>query len=190
MPVVVDSGSYIYTADLAARDAFRSSRAHNVLIVDRLDMHPLPTLAPFRMPAHASYRVEEWREDEREVVLCGSHDGYRQSGAAVRCRRRIALKRVDGEVEVTDEVEGHGRHSLESLLHLSPDCEASESGPRCVTVRSPGGNIRVAFADGVSVDLVADWVSSEYGDREQARVIRASRSAELPVSISYRIIPA
>ena len=91
-PIVVDPGSYVYTADPKARDDFRSARAHSLVVVDGLDMHPIVAGDVFRMPAHARYRVEEWRETADEVVLSGSHDGFRRPGAPVRCRRRITLR--------------------------------------------------------------------------------------------------
>lgn len=189
-PVVVDSGTYVYTADPTARDEFRSARAHNVLLVDGLDMHPLPPGQPFRMPAHARFWVEEWQESSKQMVLAGSHDGYRRPGSPVQCRRRIVLDRVSDAIEVADSVKGGGRHSIASLIHLEPRCHAQLSEGSTVLVKHPAGRLAIRFDGACSVEVVRTWVSSQYGVRERAQVIRARLEGELPMGISYRIEPA
>ncbi len=189
-PIVVDSGSYVYTADPQARDTFRSATAHNVMVVDGLDMHPLPAAEPFRMPAHAQFEVEEWREMDDEVVLSGSHDGFSRPGAPIRCRRRISLTRKLGAIEVIDEAAGQGRHEVESLIHLTARTEATSDTANVVLVRSVARALRIDFTGATSVSVERGWVSSQYGVRERAPLIRASVSGELPARIGYRIAPA
>ena len=189
-PLVVDSGTYVYTADLAARDAFRSATAHNVLVVDGRDMHPLPDAAPFRLPQHARFEVEEWRNDAGEIVLVGSHDGFRRDGSTVRCRRRIVVERATGVIEIVDKATGRGRHACQSLLHLAPGWTATGDGRSAVVVTGPAAPRRIEFAGAAAIEIEPGWVSSAYGVRERAPRIRASTSAELPITISYRIVPA
>ncbi len=173
-PIVVDSGTYLYTADLAARNAFRSATAHNVLVLDGLDMHPIPSEEPFRMPAHARFEVEQFSEAADRVVLTGSHDGFSRGDATVRCRRRISLQRATGEVEISDELTGSGVHTVDSLVHLAPDCTATGDGPAAVLVTSSSQRRRIEFTGAATVTIEQGWVSSEYGVRERAPLIRAS----------------
>lgn len=190
-PVVVDSGTYLYTADVEARDRFRSATAHNVLVVNGRDMHPLPALEPFRMPARARFAIEEWAQGERLITLTGWHDGYSDASGEVRARRRVVLDRDTDSVEVTDTAEGAGIHLVESLLHLSPQCAVRRgSGAQEMLVSYPGGRLRIGYSGPASLVLEDGWVSSQYGVRERAPVIRAAKRAELPVTISYRIEPA
>ena len=190
-PLVVDSGTYLYTADVAARDAFRSARAHNVTVVDGLDMHPLPPGQPFQMPAHARHRVEEWSDAPERAVLAGRHDGFSRGGERIVVRRRLELDRRAPALEVTDEVEGPGRHEVETFLHLAPGREATVAGER-VSVPAAGGGpaAEIAFAPGTEVSVEPGWVSSQYGVREPAPVVRAATAGELPARIGYRIAPA
>jgi uncharacterized heparinase superfamily protein len=188
-PVIVDSGTYAYTGDVAARNAFRSAAAHNVLVVDRLEMHPFRADEPFRMPAHARFEIEGWDEASEHVSLTGSHDGFRRAGDEVRCRRQITLDRQTGVVEIADEAEGHGRHLVESLVHLAPGLEASTSGSDGVSVRSSKREYLIGFTGHTSLAVESGWVSSEYGVREPAAVVRASVTTELPAVLSYKIIP-
>jgi uncharacterized heparinase superfamily protein len=189
-PVVVDSGTYVYTADVRARNAFRAARAHNVLVVDGLDMHPLSEAQPFRLPAHARFAVEEWSERFDGATLVGWHDGFRRAGGSIRCRRRIALAGDSGIVEIADEVLGAGTHRAESLVHLAAGCRATRVGRSTVRVDDVGHVVTIEFFGATDVEVEAGAVSSQYGVREPADVVCASTSAELPLTIGYRITPA
>jgi hypothetical protein len=189
-PVVVDSGTYVYTADLRARNAFRSARAHNVLVVDGLDMHPLPEAQPFQLPAHARFAVEEWSERADRATLIGWHDGFRCPDEPIRCRRRITLARDSGIVEITDEVIGRGTHRAESLVHLAAGCRATRVGPSAVRVDGGARGVTIEFCGAGDVAVEPGEVSSQYGVRERADVVRASTFAELPLTIGYRITPS
>jgi hypothetical protein len=189
VPVVVDSGTYLYTADPEARDEFRSARAHNVVVVDGLDMHPLSPATPFQMTAHARFRVEAWVESEDKAVLVGSHDGYRRSGSDVTCRRRIELDKATAAVEVVDDVEGQGRRRVESLVHLAPGVSADLVGDAELEVIASGRRLTIGFSGADAVSVECGWVSEQYGVREQAPLVRAVAEGDLPVRLSYRISP-
>jgi hypothetical protein len=189
--VVVDPGTYLYTADVGARDAFRSAPAHNVLVVDGRDMHPLPAGEPFRLPAHARFTVDEWSEGDERIVLGGRHDGFRRPGAHVSCRRRITLERATGTVDVLDEVDAAGRHTLESLVHLAPGCTAAHASRSELLVRVRGNlMLRIRFWGADTGAVEPGFVSAHYGDREPALVIRASAVVTLPARLRYRIARA
>lgn len=188
-PLIVDSGTYLYTADITARDAFRSAAAHNVMVVDGLEMHPFRADEPFRMPACARFQVEEFSEASDEVALTGSHDGFGHGGAPLRVRRRIVLDRTGGTVEVSDQVVGEGEHRLESLIHLAPGWEAETAGSDAVLVRRGEQEVEISFAGHQALTVEPGWVSSEYGRRDPAPRLRAVAGADLPAGITYRIDP-
>jgi hypothetical protein len=189
-PVVVDSGTYVYTSDLRARDAFRAARAHNVLVVDGLDMHPLPEAQPFQLPAHARFAVEEWSEHADRVTLTGWHDGFSGPERSIRCRRRITLARDSGIIAIADEVLGTGTHRAESLVHLAAGRRATKVGPCAVRVDGDGRGVMIEFLGATEVAVEAGEVSSQYGVRQPADVVCASTCTELPLTIGYGITPA
>jgi hypothetical protein len=188
-PLVVDSGTYAYTSDPVARDAFRSARAHNVLVVDGLDMHPLPPASPFQMPAHARFGVECWEEARDFVVLAGWHDGYRRDGAALTCRRTITLDRGIGRVDVLDEVEGASMRTLESFMHLAAGADVTPLDERTVRVTAGGCTVTVAFEGADAVHVETGWVSEQFGVRVAAPVLRAVAARVPPARLSYRVEP-
>ena len=191
VPVVVDSGTYLYTADPASRDAFRSTGAHNVAVVDRLDMRPLPTRVPFQLPEYARFAVEEWQEDGEVSFLRGWHDGYRRQESKVTCRRTIRLERANEAVEIIDVVEGEGEgiRRVESLIHLAVGCDVAQEGPDVLRVRAGEREVTVTFNGAQRLKVEEAWVSSQYGVRQRAKLIRATADDELPVRLSYRMAP-
>jgi hypothetical protein len=185
--LVVDSGTYLYTADIVARNADRSARAHNVLVVDGLDPHPVPAGTPFQMPALARFRVEDW-EDGRRLVA--GHDGFARQGAGGWYRREIVLDHGSGAVDVVDTVEGTGsEHQLESLVHLAPGTAVEPAGDGAVTALKDGRRVSIRFNGADSVEIDRGWVSAAFGTREEAPVLRASVRARLPARLAYRIEP-
>ena len=189
VPVVVDSGTYVYTADASARDAFRSAGAHNIVRVDGLDMHPLPAGMPFHMPEHARFAVEGWEPIGETISLSGCHDGYRRQDSKVTCRRTIRLERASHAVEIIDDVDGEGKRHVESLIHLAVGCEVEQEGSDVLHVRAGERELSITFKGARRLIVSQGWISSRYGVRDQATVIRAATDEHLPVRLSYRIAP-
>jgi hypothetical protein len=153
-------------------------------------MHPLPEAQPFQLPAHARFGVDEWSERVDRVTLTGWHDGFRRPDQSIRCRRRITLARDSGGVEIADEVLGDGTHRAESLVHLAAGRRATKVGPSAVRIDGVGRCAIIEFFGATDVAVEPGEVSSQYGVREPADVVCGSTSAELPLTIRYRITPA
>jgi hypothetical protein len=191
LPIVVDSGTYTYTADLTERDRYRAAAAHNVLTVDGRDMHPLPAGEPFRLPQHARIRVERFDANEQTTVLTGRHDGFRRSRDRIICRRTISVGRLDASIEVIDDVTGgDGARRLESRIHLATGVNVEAVVGRVAELTIGGLSFAVVFQGAEQIAAVAAWVSAAYGERERTTCLIGRTDATLPAQISYRIAPA
>jgi Heparinase II/III-like protein/Heparinase II/III N-terminus len=190
LPFVVDPGTYVYTADAVARNAFRSARAHNVVVVDGLEMHPISPDAPFAMPSHASFGVEARQESAETAMLIGWHDGYSRLGSRVICRRSLKLDKRTNLLEVIDEVRGQGTRPIESLLHLAPGCTARRVSPSGVDVHRSGRQLRIVFTGSDTLSIEDGWISERYGVREACPVVRAVTEGQLPMQMSYEVMSA
>jgi heparinase II/III-like protein len=185
--LVVDSGTHAYTADIEARNASRSARAHNVLVVDGRDPHPVPADTPFAMRALARFRVEEWDDGRR---LVAGHDGFARQGAGGWARREIALDPASGAVDVVDTLEGTGsEHELESFLHLAAGVTAERIDESTVAALKDGRGVTIRFNGADAVEIEGGWVSEAYGKRDAAPIVKATARARTPARLSYRIEP-
>jgi O-antigen/teichoic acid export membrane protein len=190
IPFVVDSGTYAYTADPDARNAFRSSRAHNVVVVDDRELNPLPSRDMFRLPQVAHARVEHWQESAHTTRLVLSHDGYADGPGGVLHRRTLELDRRTGRLSLVDELVGTGEHVVESLLHLAPGTAVTATGPGAFELARGDDCAHVAFWGVGEIEVTEGWVSSEFGSRERAPLLVARAPARLPARFGYAFAPA
>jgi hypothetical protein len=186
-PVVLDSGTYAYTFDLAARNESRSTRAHNAVMVDGEEINPIPANLAFKLAQVAVPRVEEWTPGEDRSTLVVSHDGYRRIPGVVRHRRTFHLDHETGEVTVIDDVLGGGSHIVESFVHLPPEARVT-LGDEAISVGLSGQDLRISV-EGADREpaMQSGWVAERYGVREPAPVLVLTREGALPARLVTRI---
>jgi hypothetical protein len=161
--VLVDAGTYTYVADMAARNWFRGSAAHNTLRVDGLDQ--AAPGGPFSWRDKPQVTVSDRLSDSE----CDLIDAVvRTSGYAHR--RKIVFFKRRLIAFVGDEVTGlQGEHEIESFWHLG--CPRSRD--RLVF----DGATRVSFVEG-----------GEHGRR--SRVLGAQETAPVLIAATRRPLPA
>jgi Heparinase II/III-like protein/Heparinase II/III N-terminus len=189
-PLVVDSGTYAYTSDPAARNAFRATAAHNVLALDRQEINPIAPERLFTLDQFAHPRIRHWEDGPSAASLVAEHDGFcRLHGGPVH-RRRLELDKASGRLEVVDELLGRGSHLVESFVHLAPGVDVTPSGPGRFELAGAGGEARIElWGRGLDVEVTEGWVSDGYGRRERAPVFVARSRIELPARLGYRFVP-
>ena len=132
---LVDSGTYSYNLDYNWRDMFRSTRAHNTVVVDGQDQ----SIPKDRMSwsFRATVCCNSWYSTAWFDIVDGEHSGYQRLSDSVRHRRVIIYIKPDTWL-VWDLLEGRGHHNFESLFHLKPDCEIrTDTEGGCFVLVSP-----------------------------------------------------
>ncbi|HEY0077649.1 MAG TPA: alginate lyase family protein [Pyrinomonadaceae bacterium] len=181
--LIVDSGTYTYTGDAALRDYFRSSQAHNTLVIDG-ESSSVPGGA-FAWASAARSSARRWTTCERFSYFEGSHDGYERfppPQKATHTRKVLFLR--DDYVVLHDRVEAEGEHAYELYFHLAPGAELSlesGTGENAEAVRvggSPGLTLQTFGANGLAGDWRTEqaWVSRAYAERSLAPVAIYSAS--------------
>jgi hypothetical protein len=92
-PLLVDSGTYTYHESRELRDYFRSSMAHNTLVVDG-DSSSEPGNI-FSWTSRASATQRKWIENDRFDFFEGSHDGYMRLDSPVAHTRSVLFVKGD-----------------------------------------------------------------------------------------------
>ncbi len=150
VPVIVDPGTCCYHYDPGWREYFRSTAAHNTVVVDGESQSA--AAGAFLWVRKARARVLEWRSRPEGGTLSAEHDGYTRLRGEVVHRRRFSLE--GKRLEIYDDLKGRGEHSLEWRLHLSPECTAG-SGARNRLCEAPCGPSRQTVPGTVS--LLVSW---------------------------------
>jgi uncharacterized heparinase superfamily protein len=148
-PLVVDPGTYLYTADLVERNRFRSTAYHATLRVGGGEQNELRNDDLFSMEDRA--RAEELAWDETSFE--GRHHGF---PGATHTRR---LQLADGELRIRDTVSSPVAQELEWTFPLAPGAE---------------GKLEV-IAEGLEFRPEPGWYSPRYGVREPTTFLRARR---------------
>ena len=137
-PLIVDPGSFVYTSNPEARNRFRSTRAHNTVVVDNEEQNEFKAEWLFRMFEKARPEHLKFETGDATIVYHGRHDGYQRLSGAVIHERRFELDRSTGTLKIDDALEGSGSHSLLWSFHCAPGVAVSTS---------PRGTILAAGSD-------------------------------------------
>jgi len=176
-PVLVDPGTFTYTASPADRDRFRHSASHNTVTVDGQSAS-VPS-GPFSWAFRADARPEQWWAGSRADWFVGSHPGFQRLRDPVTHRRSVLFVH-QGYWIVVDSILAAGAHESVVHWHTSIGSEIAPISPTAARIISPCAEGRTelflgAVGDVDSLEWDEDWVSLSYGSRTlapRARIVR------------------
>jgi uncharacterized heparinase superfamily protein len=190
VPIVVDSGTYVYTSDPAARNTFRSTAFHNTVSVDRAEINPIVEQDLFKLDQFARPRVELFEDGLDRVRLVASHDGFRRLEPPVVHRRIFSLDRAHGELEILDELVGKGGQTAQSFLHLAPGTSVNPSGDHEFVLSRDDYATTLSCWGMSSVNVTEGWVSDRFGVRERGTVLVGDIQGPMPLRFGWRFVPS
>jgi hypothetical protein len=157
-PVVVDPGAFTYEPG-SERNWFRSTRAHSTIAVDGRDQFRL--WGAFRSGPLPKVSLRYAREQavEASVVLPG------------RMRHVRRIEWAGNEVWVYDQLEGKGRHRVESRLVWAPE----------------RAEVELELLGGGELAVDEGFVSERFGERVTTAVTAVRADLELPASLGFRL---
>jgi Heparinase II/III-like protein/Heparinase II/III N-terminus len=191
--IIVDRGTFVYTADPAQRNAFRSTASHNVTQIDRLEINQIDPTRLFELMQRSFPRttVNDTTAPTEVMVVHNIESRARRGGSQMEIERRFKLEE-SGTLHVSDAVIGTGSHCLHTRLHLAPGITATLDRNDAVTLEGPTRASVISFATGsgtleIGIDVCS--VSERYGARRESQVVHAQMVAELPAHVSFSIAP-
>ena len=193
--LIVDSGSYLYTPEPAWRNCFRSTAAHNTVMVDDAEQNRFGEGGLFWLHADAVPRCLAWESSPETDRFVGEHDGYARLSPPVIHRREVRLDKRSRCVELHDWLQGSGRHGLTWNFTLAPGVAVYRVGDGQWELT--GGSARALLSlveigsqgarQAARPEVAEVFVSSRYGVKEPACAIRLRLEADLPVDCRFRI---
>jgi hypothetical protein len=189
-PLIVDSGTYTYTADPSARNVFRATAAHNTVVVAGAEINPIAEQALFRLRQVARPKVELWEETRERVRLVATHDGYNRLTPPVVHRREYSLERATDELLIVDELLGAGAQEAESFIHFAAETSLVPARDGEWEARRGDVGCIVRFDGLDEVRLSEGWVSDRFGVRERGPVLSGRVAGSLPIRFSCRLTPS
>jgi hypothetical protein len=158
--LLIDSGTYSYLGDPAARERFRSSAAHNTIRAGGFDQ--ATPAGPFRWTDKPIVRIIEQSDHVLEAECAARTFTH---------RRRLELG-SDGLL-ITDFIEGP--RPFEQFWNFGVPVELIAAGKYRI-----GSTAELVIADGAEAQLESGWRSKTYGRREAVPVLRITLSGPGP----------
>lgn len=188
VPLIVDRGSFVYTASFEKRNEFRSTLSHNTPCVDSEEINRFDPENLWAMQNDARAECKSWQNDFREDLFAGLHYGYRRLGVSID--RQIKLRKQTRALEILDLIDGRGGHDLTVPLHLAPCVSVQQFGSK-VILTSMGLQFSVCWqGEGWALEIERSTISPSYGIVQPSQRLVWRRSAELPARLAVVIKPA
>jgi len=179
--IIVDPGTYVYSADLLKRHEFRSTANHSTVQIDGLEQNTIRVDTPFVIGNEAKPRVLEWKTSDDFDKVVAEHYGY-----PVIHRRTVTFDKRERFWLIDDEFFGDGEHVYEARFHFAPGLDVSVDGS---VVEARDGDSRLmitALNSDVQPVLENRSVSIDYGQMKDS-VSACWRISGKPSKLTWQI---
>jgi uncharacterized heparinase superfamily protein len=183
--VIVDSGCSQYL-DGDIRRYNRGNAGHNTITIDGINQSEVWGAHRCARRARPLYAVMDC-DDEGTISFRGAHDGYvRLPGKPVHHR----LITWSGAITIEDEIQGAGKHDIESRLHIHPDLGIKIGENRAVLTCDGEVLAKVSLMGEGHLEILPGLYCPEFGVTKKCTVLRVMFScASLPFKTGWRIQP-
>lgn len=184
-PVFIDPGVYSYSKDEQWRYYYRSSKAHNCVVVDGID-HMDVKSQRFDIPHFPEAKINATQAGPGHAFMSATNNAYQKMNVS---HTRGILWPLDQFFVVVDRISGSGIHSINSYLHLNSGLMAV-TNENWINIIGKEKYTEVHFFSSNEFSLnvhhgsnCADqgWISSAYGVHEPAYVIDMCAEGAIPI---------
>jgi uncharacterized heparinase superfamily protein len=186
-PLVLDPGSYLYTADPGERNRFRSTAAHSTLQIDGAEQNPISAEALFSMPDRRRAEMLEWRASPEGATFVGRHHGFEALAAPATHTRALELDGASRALRITDTVSSAQAHDLLWSFPLA-GAAAAQAAAGLATATFDGGVRLEIDVPGADVSVESGWISPSYGRRVAVPFVRARRRSRPGEDVSELLL--
>ena len=214
--ILTDPGTFIHNGSPEWRNFFRSSRAHNTVVVDDSDQS-IPG-GTFKWRKRAQCHVLRHLSNEAFDYVEAEHDGYRGAPHNIMHRRRLLHVRpgMSGANAspagrshqdlwvVVDDLQGPPQqHMFDFYFHFLSNARLSvqheSDSVLRVNARADSARLQVLMCTSASmkantiegqIDPIQGWVSSIYGQKSVAPALGGGMQAIAPASGMFIMIPS
>jgi Heparinase II/III N-terminus/Heparinase II/III-like protein len=195
-PFIVDPGTFVYTADLPARQLFRSTASHSTVQVDGNEQNSIDEHLPFVIGNEAQPRMLEWESNAQQDTVVAEHFGYHTLPQPVTHRRQVVFDKMHRYWSVLDQLTGDGEHEVAIRFHFGPGLETRvrPNGMIEVCDKMNGSRLliegRPANAESSpGAELEEKFSSSDYGAKEPSVAGVWKVRTRLPFAMRFVLVP-
>jgi len=195
--MLVDPGVYSTHLEENWRNYFRSTHAHNTVVVD--DKNQSDLIGTHRVYRPAQVSLIQWFSDKSFDFVDGLHDGYKRLSDPVTHRRQIFFVKPEYWILI-DVLNGRAEHLYDQYFHFLPGTK--------VHINANNGILRThnhfkselmvipLNTDDLQFDIIEGqtspiqgWVSHFSGEKLPAPVLRYQKKAVAPIQFCTVLYP-
>jgi len=165
--LLVDSGTYTYHESRELRDYFRSTTAHNTLVIDGMSSSEPGNALNWQTKAEPNRKT--WISTDRYDFFEGSHNGYERLDDPATHTRSILFLKNDYWI-MRDVVETMGEHEYSLNFHFNDDVRTAIGGGGQWV--GGDGHRLYTFGDNGAWDQKESWISKNHCNRTNAPFLR------------------
>ncbi len=144
---IVDLGTYTYTSDKTKRHFFRSTSAHNSIVLNGKEQNEITEEKPFDMNEKTKSLCFQWQSDKYQDVFIGKHSGYIPNILT----REIHYGKTNKEITITERTKEDA--TMELNFFFEPFIQIKQKGTQVflgkeieITCEVPGTIETVPFS--------------------------------------------
>jgi len=189
--LITDRGVGCYTGSYIKRNEFRSTSSHNTPLIDGQEINRF--IAPdylWNFHYEAKPSVISFEKKQSKCVFIGSHEGYKKLDSPVVPIRKIVYNSVQGAVDIEDELQGSGKHSIEIPLYFASSVTIIKN-PLGYELQCGAEKFQLTFNSDAAFNekLLATTISPSYDVEIESRKLVWSYTGNLPVKLTVKIYP-
>ena len=181
--IIIDPGTYTYSNKNKYRNYFRSTFAHNTLVVDDKPMNK--PLSNFDWDKIIDARVIRWLSNED----CDIVETYHCNFDNIVHKRKCVLTKGK-RILIYDTLDGKGTHKIDSFIHLSPTVDILGISRKNIMLKTDDVYVTIYQEnDCTESKIIKDVFSYTYGELIHTATIISTTKISLPATLITVILP-
>jgi hypothetical protein len=190
--ILVDPGAYAYHTEPSWRRYFRSTAAHNSVVID--DQDQSVQSGNFMWSRHARARCREFASANGRQRFVGEHDGYARLRDPLLHRRSVHFDEASGSFEIADTFECRGAHRVTRRWHFAEELAvtagmedfSAEAGRYRVTLAPVEPLVGSQLIRGGTAQQ-GGWISRAFGRKQPCATLEWVSEIVGPTTLRTRI---
>lgn len=166
---LVDSGTYLYSADPKERKLFRSTSMHNTVVVDNKDQNVIKESELWGFERNAIPRLIKWETNDRYDIFEGEHNGYCRLENPLVHRRLIYFDKNSISIKIKDFFESSGSHNIKAYFNFHNEINVNKIDNYLIAEKDGLKLLIKSKNENFDVKIEDSHISESYGDKKPAK---------------------
>jgi len=183
---LTDRGTFTYTANRDLRNELRSTRSHNTVMIDSVELAEFANAFKVKEDL-TNPKILKWEAHHERDVLIAEHSAYQRLANSVIHQREFLFDKLRKELLVTDTLTGRGTHTAEFFFHFAPDITLVQDGNTITATHNNSAKLVLALsAKPDEMFIQPSWIAPRYNRRVDTQMLTVRIAFEDRLTASVR----